>query len=363
MYYKEDWDKARKRFEAFWECDMLDRCCISVTAPRAVPLPTTAELRAPGDLVEQWTNPELAFNTYEFVFSIGYFGGEAFPTTSAYLGPGVLGALVGSDYTFQPDTVWFGRTPVLNDWKARKPLALNREHELYRALRALTGYFASKAPGRHEVGMTDLGGAYDIAVSLRGTQELIFDLVDEPGEVEKLIEEIDAAWFTCYDELYALIRAHLDGMTSWMPLWYGGRWYPLQCDFCANLSPQLFDRYVKPSLEREAAFLDRAIYHLDGPDALKYVDSILDIDGIHGIQWVPGDTGVPESSVAHDRWFPLYEKIQSRKKSLVLMDVKPGDVEKILGRVSAKGLFLATRCDSQQEADELIACAAKWSRA
>jgi hypothetical protein len=363
MYYKDDWEKARKRFEAFWECDMLDRCCISVTAQRAAALPTNVELRAPKDLVEQWTSPELAFSTYEFVFSIGYFGGEAFPATSAYLGPGVLAALVGSDYTLQPDTVWFGRVPVLNDWKARKPLALDRGHELWKALVDLTEYYSSKAPGRHVVGMTDLGGAFDIAVSLRGTQELIFDLIDEPGEVEKLIREIDAAWFTCFDELYAIMKKHRDGMTTWMPLYCEGRWYPLQCDFSANLSPQIFDRYVKPSLAREAAHLDRAIYHLDGPDALKYVDSILDIDAIHGIQWVPGDTGVPESSVAHDRWFPLYEKIQARKKSLVLMDVTPGEVEKILSRISAKGLFLTTRCDSQQEADELIACVAKWSRA
>ncbi|TAL37065.1 MAG: hypothetical protein EPN93_06465 [Spirochaetes bacterium] len=362
MIYNGDWEKTKGRFQAFWECDMLDRCCISVTAPRAEPLPTSIELKEPRDLVQQWTDPELALRTYEFAFCYGYLGGDALPVTSPYLGPGVVAALLGADYTLQPDTVWFGKVPVLADWASRAPLALDREHPLWKALMDMTARYAEHAPGRHVVGMTDLGGCFDIAVSLRGTQELIYDLIDCPEEVVRLGEEIDTAWMQGFDELYKIIARGGAGMTAWIPLYLEGRWYPLQCDFSANLSPALFDRYVMPSIEREARALDRAIYHLDGPDAVKYIDSILDIGKIHGIQWVPGDTGVPESSVAHDKWFPLYEKIQRRGKCLVLLDVNPREIEKILGRVSAKGVFMTTRCDSQQEADDLLALVGKWSR-
>lgn len=363
MYYKEDWDITRKRFEAFWARDMLDRCCISVTASRTVPLAADYDLRAAGDLFEQWTDPEIAYGAYEFVFSHGHHGGEALPIASAYMGPGVVAAFIGADYTLRPETVWFGREPVLKTWEERKPLGLIEDHELWRAALRMTAYYSERAPGRHLVGMTDLGGAFDIAVSLRGTQELIFDLVDRPEDVEKLVEEIDDVWFRCFDELYAIMAGRTGGMSAWIPLYLEGRWYPLQCDFCANLSPRLFDDHVRPSLEREAARLDRAIYHLDGPDALKFADSILDIERIDGIQWVPGDTGVPESSPAHDAWFPLYEKIQKKGKCLVLMDVKPEEIEKLLSRVSSKGLFITTRCDSQEEAEELVRCVGRWSRA
>jgi hypothetical protein len=58
----------------------------------------------------------------------------------------------------------------------------------------------------------------------------------------------------------------------------------------------------------------------------------------------------------------LYEKIQKKGKCLVLMDVKPKEIEKILSRVSAKGLFMTTRCDSQDEADELLKNVERWSR-
>ena len=32
MRYKEDWEKAKARFEAFWNHEIVDRCCISVTS-------------------------------------------------------------------------------------------------------------------------------------------------------------------------------------------------------------------------------------------------------------------------------------------------------------------------------------------
>ena len=34
MYYKSDWDKAKKRIEAFWNNEIIDRCCINVLSPR-----------------------------------------------------------------------------------------------------------------------------------------------------------------------------------------------------------------------------------------------------------------------------------------------------------------------------------------
>jgi 5-methyltetrahydrofolate--homocysteine methyltransferase len=177
----------------------------------------------------------------------------------------------------------------------------------------------------------------------------------------RLIGEIDEIWFEAFDALYSIIAKHCEGMSSWMPLYYPGRWYPLQCDFSANMSPTMFDSYVRPSLEREAAFLDRAVYHLDGPDAVKFLDSILDIGRIHGIQWVPGDTGVPESSVAHDKWFPIYEK--TRKKEMPgAHGCEAEEIEKILSRISSKGLFLTTVCNSEDEAEELLRLVGKWSR-
>ena len=34
MQYVSDWDKIKDRFKAFWANDVLDRCCVSVTAQK-----------------------------------------------------------------------------------------------------------------------------------------------------------------------------------------------------------------------------------------------------------------------------------------------------------------------------------------
>ncbi len=364
MFFKENWEETQKRFEAFWACDMLDRACVAVSAPRDEPLIKGLELklRQPESLEQRWTDPDMFLDTFEFAVSYTYFAGEALPSAFVNLGPGVLASWIGADYSFQEGTVWYGQRPVLNDWAARKKLSMDESHPLWKATAAITEKLASRAKDRYLVSMTDLGGGFDVALSLRGTMELIYDLMDCPGEVVKLVEEIDDIWFDCYRRLEGIIRRGQDGITCWIPLYSREPWYPLQCDVSANFSPSLFDRYVKPSLEREAAFLGRAIYHLDGPDAVKYIDSILDIEKIAGIQWVPGDTGVPESSMAHDVWMPLYRKIQKKKKCIVLLGVPPHEIEKILGTISAKGLFITTNCASRKEADELLRNVKRWSR-
>ena len=51
MKYKDDWDQAKKRLEAFWNGEITDRCCVAATGLRTghtykeFPLPETEEGR------------------------------------------------------------------------------------------------------------------------------------------------------------------------------------------------------------------------------------------------------------------------------------------------------------------------------
>lgn len=48
MYYKDDWDKARARFLAFWNRQIVDRCCLAVAAPRKGARPYPSEKPSDG---------------------------------------------------------------------------------------------------------------------------------------------------------------------------------------------------------------------------------------------------------------------------------------------------------------------------
>ncbi len=361
MIYKDDWEETKKRFEAFWACDMIDRCCVAVTAPRSKPLDYTfPDIREPEGLWEKWTTPENFYHGNEFVFSIASFLGESFPYQFINLGPGMLAAPLGSDYRLDDTTIWFGPKQLPGQANALPKINFDKGHEFWKAAVDMTGYFAGRAQNKYVVGMTDLGGGFDIAVSLRGAQELIFDMIERPADVMNLVTLIDDAWFEAYGILHKMIEEKCDGMTCWMPLWSRDRWYPLQCDFGALLSPKMFDEFVIPTLAREAAYLDRALFHLDGPDMVKHADSILDIEGIHAIQWRPTEYDGPDASYVYEKWIPLYRKIQARKKGIVMLGVNPKEIEEILKYVSPKGLYMQTSCDTEEDALDLLRQVEKW---
>lgn len=73
----------------------------------------------------------------------------------------------------------------------------------------------------------------------------------------------------------------------------------------------MFDEFVKPELEKTSARLSNAWYHLDGIGELKHLDSLLTVDTIKGIQWVPGE-GEPRTR----DWSEVYAKISKAKRKI-----------------------------------------------
>lgn len=360
MFFKEDWEMTQKRFDAFWEGEIIDRCCIAVTAPRNKSLEVEgAMVREAKDLHEKWLDIDYRMGAFINECSNTYFGGEAYPNQWNNLGPGVMASFIGADYELGDDTVWFDTNPIIKDWNNLPKIEFDEKSEMWQQLINMMDRLTKEGARRYIVGVTDIGGNYDILASLRGTQDLLYDLYDEPEAVKEMIKKIDEIWINCYNMIDGEISKHQEGTTSWMPLWCRERWYPLQCDFSAMLSPDAFEEFVKPSLKREAEFLDKAIFHLDGPGELPHVDHLLDIDDINGIQWTPG---AGNAEITDEKWYPLYKKIQEKGKNLVILGAKPEGIEKLLSNISSKGLFLHTSCSSEDEAKQLINKVEKWTR-
>jgi len=366
MIFKEDWEKAKERFNAFWSGEIVDRCCFAVTAPRNKPLDSRIELREAKDLVQRWTDSEFRLEEAMHYFSNNYFGGEAFPMFWNNLGPGVGASFMGSGYKLAKDTIWFDVNPIIKDWKDMPEIKLNKESAMWKIAWNMTEKFCMNGNGKYHVGITDLGGNFDIAVSLRGNDALLYDLYDYPEEVKALINQIDNVWFQAYDLMQGLLNKYVEGSSAWMGIWCKKRWYPLQCDFSAMISAEMFEKFVKLSLKREAEHMDYSIYHLDGPGQIRHLDNLLDIDGINGIQCVPGATlsertGEFHSTFYSETWIPVYKKIQEKGKNLVLTEVHPSEIDDLLGCLSPKGLYIASSCKTENEARELLKKIEKWN--
>jgi hypothetical protein len=239
-------------------------------------------------------------------------------------------------------------------------IKFNPDSEMWRVVNGITEFFCKNAKNKYFVSMTDLGGSLDIIATLRGTQNLLYDLYDYPEEVKTLIETTDEIWLEVYDKLQKLAGSYIDGMCTWLPVWCKERMYTLQCDFSVMISPSQFEEFVKPTLAKQANFLDKAIYHLDGPEQIKHLDQILDIEGINGIEFVPMPTG-NYLDTGNEIWYPLYKKIQEKGKILILRCMNPSKIEKLLENNSPKGLFITTTCDTEDESKDLLKKVEKWS--
>lgn len=366
MIFKEDWEKSKERFNAFWNGEVLDRCCFAVTAPRNKPVDTGTEYRKAESLAQKWLDPVYRLKEAMHYFSHTYFGGEAFPLFWNNFGPGVGATFMGAGFKLAENTIWFDVKPIIDDWTSMPEITFNQNSEMWKTVWNMTEMSCNEAMDNYLVGVTDIGGNFDIAVSLRGNDKLLYDLYDNPEEVKALIDRIDTAWMQAYDKLQTYISRYMEGTTAWMGLWCEKRWYPLQCDFCAMISTEMFDEFVKPSLKREADFLDHSVYHLDGPGQIRHLDSLLEIEGINGIQCVPGsalfkNTGEFHHTYCNDKWIPVLKKIQKKKKNLILTEVHPSELDELMELLSPEGLYISTSCKTEDDAKELLKKVEKWS--
>jgi len=266
----------------------------------------------------------------QFGEGIHWFGG-AFPKFWPNYGPGVMASFLGSELHIRPDTVWFDPLDVRDLEEIQ--LHFDPLNLWWQRVYRLTDLATRRWQGRAMVGLTDLGGNLDILASLRGSEKLLLDLSDSPGEVLRITAEITHLWMQYYDQLFHLTKGKKWGTSGWSPLWAPGKLYMLQSDFSYMISPRMFKRFVMSDLTACCDFLEYPFYHLDGVGQLNHLDQILSIPNLRGIQWIPG-AGQPEP----EEWLDVLKKIRAAGKLCQVYVTRAG-MEKIIAALGCPGFY------------------------
>ncbi len=335
-------NEAKSRLKAWWDHELIDRPCISYwdfqNGEKSIKFEKVVEVLDPWYLAQNWDNFDTCLNDFENALKNLYFGGENIPRFFPNYGPGIMAAIFGIEPRFLSGTVWFEKktslkeiVPLLEDTQ------INMNNPWHARLTKITKIAAERGKKDYSVALTDLGGVLDILSSFLGPEKLIFAMKDNPNVVDTCRAIILEKLLKVYDDLQTIIELHGDGCNSWLNLWCPKRWYPIQCDVSAMLSPKWFKRFVLPDLITQAEHMDHALYHLDGPNQLNFLDEILSIPSIHAIQWVPGMGEEPKSSY---KWMPIYKKIQAAGKNIVIdLFEKPELLSHFYSQLDPKGLF------------------------
>jgi hypothetical protein len=354
LSYRDDWPEAAGRLARWWSGEPLGRPAMFITAPRegAVwePLP-----EAP-DLWSWWTDPAYVVPRCDQSIRSTAWYGEACPQAWVNLGPVSCAGYLGTGIHVRPDTVW--QSPIVDDWETYEP-RYDPDNEWWRITQRVAEAMLETAAGKWFVAMADLGEPADIMSYLRTPQALCLDLAGDARR-ERLVEvrdELQELLWRYYEEITHLATAQ-EGTSTWLAVWCPERTSTLQCDFSCLISKPMFDELFAPPIFDLAGRLDAVIYHLDGPEALQHVDTILQMPNLRAIQWVPGSGW---ESAAHPRWRGLLKRITAAGVGLHL-SVAPGEIESLLADIPAEGLFLQTGVGSEQEARDLLRNAERWSR-
>ena len=316
------------------------------------------------DMEDKYQNPQRIVDRYRYFCETHAFLGESFPNLNIDFGPGSLASYLGSEIGFKEDTVWFNK--CLDSWDGVPKLTFDPENKWFKKHIQLAKDCQALAGDDFYVDMPDLMENIDVLASLRGAQDILFDLLDEPEMIGERIQEVTDIYYEYYDRFYDIIKDEEGGNAyTVFQIWGPGRTVKLQCDFSAMMSPEDFRKYIQPSLRTQSENVDHVLYHLDGPAAIKHMDALMEIDGIDALQWTSGDAG-PDGTLPD--WDVIYDKAIAAGKS-IWVKVYSGEFEdwirnvvRIVKKYGSHSLFLLFPEMSMEQAAYLLDYADRnWS--
>jgi hypothetical protein len=357
MECKADWEAVQRRLVAWWHGEIVDRPCLQVTAPREgyEEQWLSSRTRAATTSLERWwTDIEFVVDRTARQIEATFWGGEAFPLFRPNIGPDAFAAFLGAPLRLLETTTWVEHT--IEEWRQAPELRIDEDNRWWRLQLDLLRAGHEVGRGRWITGVPDTHAGGDALSALRGPSRLCLDLYDQPEVVKQALVQITEVARATYDAYFEILEPDVYGSScSWLPCWFPGRSSAVQCDFIAFLSPAMVEEFILPAIVAEARCLDRAIFHLDGPDAIRHLDLLLAIPEIQAIQWVPGAGALPMT-----RWIPLLQRIQAGGKSLWL-SATAAEVPVLLDALAPEGLMIHTSTDDERSARDLLAMVGRGS--
>ena len=354
LLYKEDWGEAQERYKAWWAHENIGRCGLWVTAPRA-DAPDEPKPEEPKDPEVKWRDLDYWARRMEWNFRRTFYGGEAVPIWNfGYPGRESIGAFLGCPITLGPDTGWVD--PILTgDNLDVSALKIDPGNPWWKFTLNALKFGAEQCRGKALLSTGAFGGCGDTLAWLRGTEPLLFDVIERPDEVSAAEERLMDMWFEVFQAFNSITRPVTGGSAGWFSLWSPGKFYAVQNDFSFNIGPDTFRQVFLPVIRRHTEFLDNSIYHVDGVDAFRHVEALCELPRLQALQILPG-AGKP--SPLH--YLDVLRKVQAAGKNLHI-SIPCGEVETALRELSARGLFIATSCQTEAEARDLLKKAEQWS--
>lgn len=327
--WKTDWEESKRHYLDWWNGKGIVLSMWEHLEKDGLPHEMVSPPSPATDLNQYWFDPEWRADYLHYQLSRSSFMADIIPVANTHLGPGSLSAILGADLEAGEETIWIRQNS--NNLKPE----LDENNKWWKLHLDLLKACKARSNGKYYTGCPDLIEGLDTLAGIRGTQEVLTDIIMKPEVLEEELQKINDVYFKVFDRIYDIIRED-DGMAfCYFSLWAPGKVTKLQSDISGMISTEDFRRFVLPFISEQCRKIEYNLYHLDGVDALRHLDAILEIGELNAIQWTPG-YGEPQGG--DPCWYDLYRKILSSGKSVMPCWVKPDELQPLLDNVGSEGL-------------------------
>lgn len=347
MYtWKNNWEEAKAHYLNWWSgkgivLSMWEHMHKNGEPHEKVKAPTPAK-----DLNQFWFDPHWRAQNLHHELSKSSFKADIIPVANTHLGPGSLGAILGAELEGGEDTIWIKHIENFSG-----DIHFDKNNPYWKLHLDLLKACKKNADNRYFVGCPDLVEGLDVLASIKGTQEVLMDMMMQPEVLDEQLQKINDIYFEVFDEIYDIINVNGEMAFCYFSIWGPGKIAKLQSDISLMFSEDDFRRFVQPYIRQQAQKLDYSLYHLDGVDAQRHLNAILEINEINAIQWTPG---VGEPQGGDPRWYELYKKVLSGGKSIMANWVTLDELQPLLDNVGNQGLHISMDCHTEKEIDQAL---------
>ncbi|MDA3955656.1 hypothetical protein [Oceanispirochaeta sp.] len=350
LNWKENWSETQQNFRNWWNRDgfILSHWGTgletgqSLHGIEAPPLPASEEQRH--------TDPAWVARNEEYRLSCNWQGADFMPMAFPDYGTVTLATFLGVEPRYEEEYILYHPTD-LSPEKDRE-LTIDPSDRHFVNMLEISRSLMEKSAGRFCVGLPAIAPGLDVLAEIRGTQNLLMDLILNPEWVKEKLEEINRTYFECYDQFYNILKGE-DGssINGWFMFWGPGKVAQAQCDFCAMISPDMFRDFAIPTLKEHCDVLDHSLFHLDGPDAVNKLDALLEIESLDAVEFTPGPQ-VPQGG--DPAWYDMYRKIRKAGKCVQAVSLKPEEVVPLFDEIGSDGMYLMVDFQSRKQVEDTL---------
>jgi len=348
-----DWASAAHRMDAFWQGQSTDRPAILLTVPKPqgerIPVPE------PEGPEQKYFDPEFVLRRCEAELGNSWHMAESLPAATRAMMAGWL-PTYGSRIVADDATIWIDQ--IIESWDRVPDWESAWDDQGWRRLLGLLEYLVQHAKGRFFVGCPPMLPPNDLLSMLRGCVGYLFDLADHPDEIKHAQSIMTRNYLRMFDTVNRVCHTQFEGYHEHYPVWSREPLITTQSDISCTLSEAMFEEFIVPELEQIMGHTGRAIYHLDGPDAIKHLDRVLDIPGMAMLQWVSG-AGQPGG---FQHWAELFDRAQEHGKA-ILLPCGVDQLEQAVQRFRPELTYIwCGEVPTRRQADEVLLNLERWTR-